>query len=196
MCEWDKLEPKKEEGILDHLSEKTLNKETVYRGKIISVDIEEVELPNGQLAKREIVRHQGAVGILAVTPEDKMLMVRQFRKPLDRTIIEIPAGKLEQGENPLHCAKRELKEETGFEAQFFKPITSFYTSPGFANELLHLYWADELTSGEAAPDEDEFVDILEVSLQQAFDYIESGEIIDAKTILAVYYWQNQQLKKD
>jgi ADP-ribose pyrophosphatase len=196
MCEWDKLEPKKEEGILDYLSEKTLNKETVYRGKIISVDIEEVELPNGQLAKREIVRHQGAVGILAVTSENKMLMVRQFRKPLDRTIIEIPAGKLEQGENPLQCAKRELKEETGFDAQVFKPITSFYTSPGFANEILHLYWADELTSGEATPDEDEFVDILEVSLQQAFDYIESGEIIDAKTILAVYYWQNLQLKKD
>jgi ADP-ribose pyrophosphatase len=181
---------------LDHLIEKTLNKQTIYQGKIISVDITEVLLPNGQRASREIVRHQGAVGILAVTPENKMLMVRQFRKPLERAIIEIPAGKLEQGENPLQCAKRELKEETGFDAQIFKPLTSFYTSPGFANEILHLYWAEELTNGEAAPDEDEFVDILEVSLPEAFDYIQTGEIIDAKTILAVYYWQNQQLKKD
>jgi ADP-ribose pyrophosphatase len=178
-----------------NLQEQTTKVESIYKGKIIDVSIEHVTLPNGKEVPREIVRHPGAVAVFAVTAENRLLLVRQFRKPLDRTILEIPAGKLEKNEKLLDCAHRELKEETGYTAQTMEFVTSFYTSPGFADELLHIFEAKGLSLGEASPDEDEFVDLIEVSIDEAFAYIEKGAIHDAKTIFAVYYWQNQQLKK-
>lgn len=169
--------------------EKTISSQSIYEGRIIKVRVEEVELPNGKTASREIVHHNGAVAVLAVTNEDKIVLVRQYRKPMDQIILEVPAGKLEGDEDPKACAERELIEETGFKAKDMKRIASFYTSPGFSDELVHLYRGRGLTAGEAQPDEDEFVEVLYISLPEAKKYIETGEIKDAKTIMAIYAWE-------
>ncbi|MCM3465851.1 NUDIX hydrolase, partial [Bacillus licheniformis] len=124
-----------------HLYEKTISSQTIYEGKVITLKVDEVLLPNGHTAKREIVTHQGAVAVMALTDEGKLVAVRQFRKPLEQVIVELPAGKLEPGEEPLACAKRELQEETGYQAKDYTLLSSFFTSPGFANEILHLYLA-------------------------------------------------------
>ncbi|MEC1961090.1 ADP-ribose pyrophosphatase, partial [Bacillus subtilis] len=116
------------------LEEKTIAKEQIFSGKVIDLYVEDVELPNGKASKREIVKHPGAVAVLAVTDEGKIIMVKQFRKPLERTIVEIPAGKLEKGEEPEYTALREPEEETGYTAKKLTKITAFYTSPGFADE--------------------------------------------------------------
>lgn len=175
---------------MENLYEKTLSKEQIYSGKIIDLFIEEVELPNKKKGIREIVKHPGAVAVLAVTDEGKMLMVEQFRKPLEKTIIEIPAGKLEKGEDPLLCAKRELLEETGFSCKAMESIGSFYTSPGFADELIHLYFTDSLVKeGEQMTDEDEFLNVLEVSVDEAKEMMSTQKIHDAKTAYSVMYME-------
>lgn len=174
-------------------SEKTISTENIFDGKVIKVEIANIELPNGKTATREIVRHKGAVGILAITEENKIILVKQYRKALEQMIIEIPAGKLEINENPEACAIRELKEETGYTASNINFIHKFYTSPGFANELIYLYEARNLIKGEAKPDEDEFVEILELSLAEVDFLITSGQIVDAKTLVAVYYWKTNKI---
>jgi ADP-ribose pyrophosphatase len=179
----------------DRLYEKTISSQTIYDGRIIKVKVDEVLLPNGKTAKREIVNHQGAVAVMALTDDGKMIAVRQFRKPLERSIVEIPAGKLEPGEEPLTCAIRELEEETGYQANQFTHISSFYTSPGFADELLHLYLATGLKKGESRPDEDEFVEVMELTLEEAHQLHRSGEIRDAKTVMAIFAWENRVLRE-
>lgn len=150
-----------------------------------------MELPNGKTSKREIVKHPGAVAILAVTEEGKIIMVKQFRKPLERAIVEIPAGKLEKGEEPEYTALRELEEETGYTAKKLTKITAFYTSPGFADEIVHVFLAEELSVLEEkrALDEDEFVEVMEVTLEDALKLVESREVYDAKTAYAIQYLQ-------
>lgn len=179
----------------DHLYEKTIASTSIYEGRIIKVKVDEVLLPNGNTAKREIVNHQGAVAVLPLTDEGKLVAVRQFRKPLEKTIVEIPAGKLEPGEEPLQCAIRELEEETGYTAEHYEHLSSFYTSPGFADELLHVYIATGLKKGESRPDEDEFVDILELTLEEAQQLHQTGEICDAKTVVALFVWENRLLRR-
>ncbi len=179
----------------DRLYEKTIHSEMIYDGKIIKVKVDEVVLPNGHTAKREIVEHQGAVAVLPLTEDGKMIAVRQFRKPLERSIVEIPAGKLEKGEEPLECAKRELEEETGYKAKQYEHVSSFYTSPGFANELLHLYIATGLYEGVHHPDEDEFVEIMHLTLDEAKQLHAEGQIRDAKTVLALFAWENRVLTR-
>ena len=132
------------------LEEKTLSTQQIFNGKVISLQVDEVELPNGKKAKRELIKHPGAVAIIAITDENKLVLVEQYRKALQRTIVEIPAGKLEKGEEPLECAKRELEEETGYECKSIELVTSFYTSPGFADEIVHVYLATGLTKKENA----------------------------------------------
>jgi ADP-ribose pyrophosphatase len=177
------------------LEEKTISSQTIFEGKLVRLLVDQVRLPNGKTAKREIVKHPGAVAVLAITAEDKLVLVRQFRKPLEKTILEIPAGKLEPEEDPVDCAARELEEETGYKAEKLEHIVSFYTSPGFADEYLHLYEATGLKEGEVHPDQDEFVERVELTLDECFDRIKTGEISDAKTVMAVYYWQNQVLTR-
>lgn len=170
--------------------EKTLKRDTIFEGRIISLYLDEVTLPNGKTSTREIVKHPGAVAIIALTNDSKMLMVEQFRKPLERTLVEIPAGKLESGEDPAVCAKRELAEETGYSCDGLVHLTSFYTSPGFADELLHIYLATGLKKeGSLQLDEDEFVNLMEVTYEEAVKFVEEKRIYDAKTIYAVQYWQ-------
>lgn len=179
----------------DKYAEVTLETEKIFDGKVISLQVDRVRLPNGETAIREIVRHPGAVCVLALV-DDKMLVVEQYRKPLGRSQVEIPAGKLDPGEEPSEAAKRELEEETGYRCGSMRPISSFYTSPGFADELLHLFFAEQLTPGQANLDEDEFLDCTALTFEQAKQYIAEGRISDAKTIAAVYAWQIYRLTGD
>lgn len=172
-----------------HLYEKTLTKKTIYEGRIIDLVVEEVELPNGNKGKRELIKHPGAVCVLAITDEKKIVLIRQFRKALERVIVEIPAGKLEKNEDPSVCAIRELEEETGYTTDEMKHVISFYTSPGFANELVHFYYTDKLKKGKTQLDEDEFLEVIEVTLEEALQMVEKEEIYDAKTAYAIQYLQ-------
>jgi ADP-ribose pyrophosphatase len=179
---------------MSSLEEKTLSTEKIFTGKIISLQVDEVELPNGKTSKRELIKHPGAVAVIAVTPDHKIVMVEQYRKALERTIVEIPAGKLEQGEKPEICAARELEEETGYVCAKMEWLTSFYTSPGFADELVHIYVATGLTKKEdaAETDEDEFVHLIEITLEEAVELVKVQKIYDAKTAFAVQYLQLQK----
>jgi len=171
--------------------EKTTATQPIYDGRIIQVRVDDVVLPNGASSKRELVKHPGAVAVIAVTDEGKIVLVEQYRKAMEKALVEIPAGKLEQGEAPLATAMRELEEETGYICEDMKLLYSFYTSPGFADEIIYLYEATGLTKKEdkADLDEDEFVDLLEVTLEEAWELIQEQRIHDAKTILAMQYLQ-------
>lgn len=180
---------------LNKFEEKTIHSQEIFNGKIIKLQVDEVKLPNGKMAKREIVKHPGAVGIIPITSDGKILMVEQFRKPLERSLLEIPAGKLEQGEEPDITAARELEEETGFRANQLDYLTSFYTAPGFSDEVIHLYIATDLEKVEnpLPGDEDEFVDLLEVDLESAATFVDEKRIYDAKTAYAVLYLQMKKV---
>lgn len=182
---------------MSRLEEKTIQSQEIFSGKVISLHLEDVELPNGKTSKREIIKHPGAVAIIALTDDNKIVMVEQYRKALERTIVEIPAGKLEKGEEPAVCARRELEEETGYVCENLELLVSFYTSPGFADEIVHVYLATGLTQKEdsAALDEDEFVNLEELTLNEAVQYIKEQKIHDAKTVYAVQYLQLQEALK-
>nr|WP_216667780.1 NUDIX hydrolase [Sporosarcina jiandibaonis] len=173
-----------------------MSSKTIYDGKIISLRLEEVELPDGNRAQRELIEHPGAVALIPITNEGKLILVKQYRKSLNRTLIEIPAGRIEIGEDPKVTAIRELEEETGYGAHQVAYIQSFATSPGFANEIIHLYLAENLykIANPAEGDEDEFIELLEVTVNEAEQLVASGEIYDAKTAFAVIYAKHQ-LKK-
>ncbi|TDL34676.1 NUDIX hydrolase [Jeotgalibacillus sp. S-D1] len=175
--------------------EKTIVKEVLYEGKIINLQIETVTLPNGKTSKREIIKHPGAVCVIALTEENKLIMVEQYRKALERSVLEIPAGKLEPGEEPIITAARELEEETGYGSENLVHLISFYTSPGFADELVHVYVAKNLYKIENArgADEDEFVELQELTLEEAEKCVADQRIFDAKTAYAVQYIRLQQL---
>ncbi len=181
------------ESQMSKFEEKTIQSETVYEGKIINLQIDEVELPNGKTSKRELIKHPGAVAVIALTEEGKIVMVEQYRKALEKAIIEIPAGKLEPGEEPALTAERELEEETGYGCGKLEHLISFYTSPGFADELVHMYVAKDLYKMEDAkgPDEDEFVELLEVGLEEAKALMKEKKIYDAKTAYAIQYLELQ-----
>ncbi|MDQ0339151.1 ADP-ribose pyrophosphatase [Caldalkalibacillus uzonensis] len=174
--------------------EKTIHTKPIFQGRMISLQVDEVELPNGQTSTREVVKHPGAVAVMPFTTDGRMVVVRQFRKPLEKEIYEIPAGKLEKGEDPASCALRELEEETGFAAESLQLVTSFYTSPGFADELLYIFEATGLTQGKVHPDEDEFVEAQLISLEEGLELMAAEQIHDAKTVFALMYWQNKRLK--
>ncbi|TGB04458.1 NUDIX domain-containing protein [Halobacillus salinus] len=171
--------------------EKTYEKETIYQGKIVRLEVDSVTLPDGNTSKRELIKHPGAVAVIALTDEGKLVVVEQYRKPMEKSMVEIPAGKLEPGESPEVCALRELEEETGYTTQKLEKITSFYTSPGFADEIVHLYFTDQLHRLEESPagDEDEFVELMELSLEEAEEMEKEERIHDAKTAYALLFWK-------
>lgn len=175
--------------------EKTIQSESIYKGKVIDLKVDEVELPNGETSKRELIEHPGAVAILALTPENKIVMVEQYRKPLERSLIEIPAGKLEPGEEPKQTAMRELVEETGYRADDLEFITSFATSPGFADEVIYIYLAKNIEKAEekVEGDEDEFVELIEATVEEAEQFEQEERIWDAKTAYALLYTKSKGL---
>lgn len=177
---------------MNKYEEKTITTEQIYEGKIISLRVEKVQLPNGENGTRELVKHPGAVAIIAITDEKKLVVVEQYRKALNRSIIEIPAGKIEPNEEPKKTAIRELEEETGYGAKRFSYLQSFATSPGFADEVIHLYLAQDLfkITDPAKGDDDEFLNLLEITIEQAETMMNLKEIFDAKTAYAVLFAKN------
>ena len=165
------------------LHEKILSEECAWKGKILDVHRLEVELPNGRRSARDIVRHPGAAAVVALTESGKIVLVRQYRTAIDRVTVEIPAGKLDPGEDPLDCAKRELHEETGFRAGRIRFLTSIVTSCGFCDEIIHIYLATKLEFDAPNPDDDEFVNVDLVPLHELIDAVLDGKIEDAKTVV-------------
>lgn len=176
------------------MTEKTLSSEVIYDGKILRLRRDVVELPNGRQSIREVAEHPGGVAIVALDDCDNVLTVRQYRYVFSRVFEEIPAGKLEPGEDPYAAALRELKEETGAIPRRFTPLGSLVVSPGCYGEVLHLYLAEGLESGEQSPDEDEFLDLVRTPFDEMLRRVLSGALNDAKTvagILRVYAMRNQ-----
>ncbi len=165
--------------------EKTVQSEEKFQGKILRLRVDTVELPNGGRSTREIVEHPGGVGVVAVDADDMVYLVRQFRKPYDQIITEIPAGKLDAGEDPRECGIRELSEETGLTAGQFISLGEIYPSPGYAAESLYLYLALDLTDGMAHLDADEFLEVEKIPLSKAADLVMNGELKDAKTVVGI-----------
>ena len=167
-----------------NLEEKILDSSRAYDGSFLKVDRVDIELPNGHRTVHEVVRHSGAVGIVALNAEGHILLVRQYRTSLERVTVEIPAGKLERGEDPLECAKRELSEETGYVADEMRYLTPIAVAAGYSDEIVHLFMATGLHAGNAHPDEDEFVASEWVALDVLVDSVLDGRIEDSKTIIA------------
>ena len=165
-----------------NFEEKTLDYEYVYEGKVIDVRRDNVEISTGRKSVREVVEHSGGVVIVAQKSSDTILMVKQFRYPIKKTVLELPAGKLEKGEESFPAAKRELEEETGYKANFWKDLGYINTTPGFCNEKLYLYYASDLEFVGEHPDEGEIIQCFEYKLNKIYEKIKTGEINDAKTI--------------
>ncbi|MBQ9973596.1 MAG: NUDIX hydrolase [Oscillospiraceae bacterium] len=167
------------------LKETRLSGETVYKGKIVTLKVDEALLPNGATAGREVVEHPGGVCVLALQEDGTVPLVRQFRYPLGDVMLELPAGKLEYGEEPRPAAIRELGEEVGLEPGELTDLGHIYVSPGFCTEKLHMYLAREVKRVPVHPDEDEFLDIVHLPFGELADMVMSGEITDGKTVATV-----------
>ena len=166
------------------LTERTVSSQTIFRGRIIRVDMDQVELPDGKTADREVVYHPGGVAVLALDRDNSVSLVRQFRYPIRQELLELPAGKLDHGaeEDRLLGAKRELSEETGLEAEKWTYLGYTLASPGFCDEALHMYLAQGLTHKKQHLDEDEFLDVVTMPFQQLVEQVMDGTITDAKTV--------------
>lgn len=170
--------------------EKTLSTQRIYEGAIINLRKDKVTVENGT-SYREIVEHNGGSVLAAVTEDGKMVMVRQYRKPAEKVMLEAPAGKIDAGEEPLAAAVRELKEETGYTAKNVRLLTAFYPSVGYSEEVLYLYLCTDLTEGETCPDENEALEIERIDVEELFSMVMKGEIHDAKTIIAIMMVREQ-----
>jgi ADP-ribose pyrophosphatase len=157
----------------------------IYKGHVVTLNIDTVNLPNGVTVDLEIVRHPGAAAIVPMKDAETVIMIRQFRHAADGFIYEIPAGKLHPGEDPRDCAARELEEEIGYTAGSLVHLSSIFTAPGFTDEVIHIYQATELKKGVQRLDRDEVLDVVELSLKEAIQRIEDGSIRDAKTIVGL-----------
>lgn len=169
-----------------NLCEKTVSQDVRFRGRVINLRVDDALLPNGNHATREVVEHPGGVCIAALTEQNELLFVRQFRYPFGEVLLELPAGKLDRGgEDPLEAGKRELREETGAVADKYRSLGKLYPSPGFCNEIIYLYLAEGLSFGENDPDEDEFLECERIPLDRAVEMVLQNEITDAKTQVAI-----------
>ena len=162
-----------------------LSSTRLYNGHVFAVDLDDIEEPGGVRAQREVVRHVGSVAILAVTDDKKIVLVRQYRYPVDELVWELPAGRLDAGEPPADAARRELEEETGLSPAQLEPVLTYFTSPGFCDEVMHLFRATVLRPVPARPDADERIEVACVSLAEAHAMVSRGELRDAKTLLAL-----------
>lgn len=165
--------------------EKTISEKHIYKGNIINVECVTVTLPDGRQATRDIITHPGASAVIPINEKGEIYMVRQYRKPIEAVSLEIPAGKLDHGEDPQVCAQRELKEETGLSAKNITHLVSVHSTPGFSNEILHLYAATGLSEGESYADADEFISTENYTIAQLEDMVLKGEITDAKSIIGI-----------
>lgn len=167
------------------MAEKKLSSKLIYDGRILRLHVDTVELPNGKQALREVADHPGGVAIVAIDNDGNVLTVKQYRYAFSRVMEEIPAGKLEHGEDPREAALRELKEETGATPEHFAELGPIVVSPGAYGEVLHLYLAEGLDMGTASPDEDEFLDLIKTPFDEMVRRVLHGELIDAKTVVGI-----------
>ena len=180
----------------EDLKETKLSSEDVYDGVLLHVKRDVVKLPNGHEAVREWIRHPGASSVIPLLPDGNIILVRQYRYPVGKVTLEVPAGKLDApGEDPLLCAKRELEEETGYHAERMWKLTTIATTVGFSNEVIHLYAAEGLTPGKEHPDEDEFIHSVKVPLSEAVKMVEDGRIYDAKSAVSILMLAKQVCHK-
>lgn len=171
--------------------EKTMKSEKVYEGRILTLRVDTVELPNKQYSKREIIEHSGGAAIVPITDDGKVVLVKQYRKAAKDFLLEIPAGKLEYNEDPLECVRRELKEETGYKSENIEFLCEMYPSPGYTEEKIFIYLARDLIEGEMDLDEGEYIEVEKIELDKFMDMVNSKEIIDGKTITGILMAQNK-----
>jgi len=178
---------------MKHLIEKELKSEQKYKGTLIEVTRDTVELPDGKTSGRDVVKHPGAVAVVAVTDDDELILVHQFRKPVNTVTLEIPAGVPKPGEDGGETAKRELEEETGYRAAKAEKVFEGFTSPGYSNEVLRFYWATDLQMTKQNTDEDEFVEVELLDLEACVDMLHAGKIKDNKTMIGIMIaqWKNK-----
>ncbi len=170
---------------------KVVEEKTIYSGRIFDLKVHQLETVSGRKIEREFVDHPGAVAIIALE-QGKLLFVRQYRYSVKEWLLEVPAGTLEGDESPAECAKRELEEETGYKAGRVREIFRAYVAPGYSNELIHFFFAEELREGSSCPEEDEITQVIWIDLQKALEMVLRGEIRDLKTISAILWVSNQE----
>ncbi len=173
------------EGVDEHLVERRVRSESVYEGHFLKVRRDEIRLPNGKTAWREHVVHPGAVMIVPITDDGQLIIERQFRYPLDRVLLEFPAGKLDPDETTLHCAQRELREETGFRAREWAYAGRMHNAPAYSTEFIEIWFARGLVAGPQELDDGEFVEVQAVAEAALFELAASGELTDAKTMVGL-----------
>ena len=178
------------------LFEQQLSRATVFNGKVFDVHVDKVRLENNAEVNRELVEHHGGVAVLAIDDDDNLLMVRQFRYGAQQTLLELPAGKLEQGEDPADCGLRELMEETGMAAGEYRFFAKMYPTPAYCSECIHIYLAAALTPGKQKLDDDEFLNVERVPFTKVLEMCENGEITDAKTLIGVLKYAAERRKQD
>jgi len=167
---------------------KVLKSEILFKGKVFDHQVDKIKYDSGNIGIREVAIHPGGAVVIPIKDDGKIILVKQFRYPLQKTLIELPAGKLDKGEDPLKCATRELEEETGYKAKEIKKLGQIYTAPGYCTEILHIYSAKGLIPGKYNREEGEQgMEILEYTIEEIEKMIFTGEITDAKTIVGIYY---------
>lgn len=164
----------------------TQHSQHIFTGKVVRLAVHKIRLPDGSLAVRELIEHQGAVAVVALDDLQNVLLVRQYRIGANRELYEIPAGLLEPNETPEACASRELREEIGYEPGSLESLGGFYPAAGYTTEFIHLYWAHSLTYAPLKQDQDEFIEIVRMPFAHALQLIDQGEIVDSKTIIGLF----------
>jgi ADP-ribose pyrophosphatase len=176
------------------MKEKVLSEKTIYKGRILNLVLKEARMPNGHVATREIIDHGDVIMVAPVLDNGKIIMVSQYRLAAQKITLELPAGRMDPGETPVESVHRELREETGYITKKLKKLMSFYPAIGYSTEKIHFFVAHGLTQKDPDPDEDELIDVVKLSLSQALKKVESGEVVDSKSILGLLYLaQHRQL---
>jgi ADP-ribose pyrophosphatase len=174
------------------MHETILRADRIFSGKVVTLDILQVELPDGQQVVREVIQHSGAVAVVPLDASGQVILVRQFRSAARQSYIELPAGIRNPGEDPVECAAREMQEETGYRPGKLEPLGGLFTAPGYTTEYIHLFLATDLTESRLPGDVDEFIEVVRLPLDEALARIDRGEIQDAKTIIGLLRLARQQ----
>ncbi len=179
---------------MSDLKETKLSSEVIFQGRLLDVRKDVVKLPNGKTSTREWIKHPGAVCIIPILPDGSLALIRQFRYPVQKEMIELPAGKLDLGEKPEICASRELEEEIGYRPEKLTFLTQIHPAIGFADEVMWLYLGEELTESKIKCDEDEFIELMPTSIQDASQMVWDGKITDVKTVIGIL-WAERLFKE-
>ncbi len=169
-----------------------LARRRIYSGRVVNLDVDTIQYPDGSTGELEMIRHPGAAAVLPFASDPRgtdptVLLIRQYRYAAGGPLLEVPAGRLDPGEEPAACARRELREEVGVTAGRVERLTTIWTTPGFTDERIHLFWAAELTAGDHAREPDEFIEVVPTPLSQTLALVRGGEICDGKTVAAILY---------